>query len=395
MNPALGGVSQAIRGMAASLLEYGCVSDVVCLDNPDATWIAKDAFTTHALGKGTGVWSRNPALEAWLNSHLGDYDAVIVHGLWLYHTYAARKAMSRRRKAGKRLPKMYVMPHGMLDPWFQKMSVRPVKAVRNWIFWKLLEHKVVNQADALLFTCEEEKIRAGQAFRPYRPNQQHIVGLGVAEAPAFQLEMRTAFAERCNLSGKPYILFLGRIHPKKGVDLLIKAWSELQKSQSKSQISGLTLVIAGPGLDSPFGAEMQTLAASECAPGTVHFPGMLSGDSKWGAFYGCEAFILPSHQENFGIAVVESLACGKPVLISNQVNIWREIVEGQGGYSADDTLQGTRELLRHGLEISKSPGSMASQAREVFQSQYDARRAAHRVCTALGAAKEHPLEASL
>jgi glycosyltransferase involved in cell wall biosynthesis len=78
----------------------------------------------------------------------------------------------------------------------------------------------------------------------------------------------------------------------------------------------------------------------------VHAIGMLAGDSKWGALYGCEAFVLPSHQENFGIAVVEALACGKPVLISDQVNIWREIVEDGAGLVEEDTEEGVEKLLR-------------------------------------------------
>jgi hypothetical protein len=77
---------------------------------------------------------------------------------------------------------------------------------------------------------------------------------------------------------------------------------------------------------------------------------MLAGDSKWGALYGCEAFVLPSHQENFGIAVVEALACGKPVLISDQVNIWREIVEDGVGMVEGDTEEGVEKLLRRFLD---------------------------------------------
>jgi glycosyltransferase involved in cell wall biosynthesis len=73
---------------------------------------------------------------------------------------------------------------------------------------------------------------------------------------------------------------------------------------------------------------------------------MLEGDAKWGAFYGCEAFVLPSHQENFGISVVEALACDKPVLISSKVNIWREISEDNAGIVEEDTLEGVRRLLR-------------------------------------------------
>ena len=85
--------------------------------------------------------------------------------------------------------------------------------------------------------------------------------------------------------------------------------------------------------------------------------GMLSGAAKWGALYGCEAFVLPSHQENFGIAVVEALACGRPVLISDQVNIWREIVEDGAGIAEADTEEGVEKLLRRFLDARVTGGS--------------------------------------
>ena len=105
-------------------------------------------------------------------------------------------------------------------------------------------------------------------------------------------------------------------------------------------------VVAGPGLDTPYGQRIQKQVSDDVVlKNNVVFSGMLSGDAKWGAFYNCEAFILPSHQENFGIAVVEALACGKPVLITNKVNIWKEIHDAQAGLISDDTIQGTSELL--------------------------------------------------
>jgi glycosyltransferase involved in cell wall biosynthesis len=95
---------------------------------------------------------------------------------------------------------------------------------------------------------------------------------------------------------------------------------------------------------------------------------MLNGEAKWGALYGCEAFVLPSHQENFGIAVVEALACGRPVLISDQVNIWREIVEGGAGLVAEDTLEGTYTLLASLVEKSSIQKQLlTSQAEKVYQ----------------------------
>lgn len=104
---------------------------------------------------------------------------------------------------------------------------------------------------------------------------------------------------------------------------------------------------------------------------------MLSGAVKWGAFHSAEAFVLPSHQENFGIAVVEALACGVPVLISNRVNIWREIEEDGAGFVEDDTAEGVGRLLTRWLE----PGSeerrmeMSARAKTCFQTRFEAQKA--------------------
>jgi glycosyltransferase involved in cell wall biosynthesis len=247
----------------------------------------------------------------------------------------------------------------MLDPYFQKAEGRKLKAIRNWIFWKLIESKVVNNADGLLFTCEEEKRLATQPFKPYKPKQELVVGLGVDEPPVYSEQMRLAFIEKCPEAGNErFLLFLSRIHEKKGVDLLINAYLKVfypEKSEPvlatgrdnfDSDQSIPKLVIAGPGIESAYGQKIKQLVdENEFLRDQVYFPGMLSGDSKWGAFYTCEAFVLPSHQENFGIAVAEALACSKPVLISDQVNIWREIDASGAGVISNDSLEGTQKLL--------------------------------------------------
>jgi glycosyltransferase involved in cell wall biosynthesis len=130
---------------------------------------------------------------------------------------------------------------------------------------------------------------------------------------------------------------------------------------------------------------MQALVAgSPVLREAVLFPGMLTGDAKWGAFHGCEAFILPSHQENFGIAVVEALACGKPVLISDQVNIWREIEAAGGGVVRPDTAAGTHELLAHWQQLSAAAkNDFQQQARQTFESEFAVRPAAVRFLQAI------------
>jgi glycosyltransferase involved in cell wall biosynthesis len=295
---------------------------------------------------------------------------VISHGLWLYHAYAVQKAVSSIQKkhtngynrqddlihlsgpVRKKEIQYLVMPHGMLDPYFQRAPDRKLKAVRNWFYYKLVERKVINKADALLFTSRAERELANQPFHPYNPKRELIVGLGVEKPPAYRPEMESDFLNICpELKDSRYILFLSRIHKKKGVDLLVKTYSQLLK-RSPAMCS-IKLVIAGPGLDSAYGRKIKQMASSFDLKENIFFPGMLTGNAKWGAFYGCEAFVLPSHQENFGIAVVEALACGKPVLISNQVNIWREIEESGGGIVVTDKESGIMLGLQNIFNLSE------------------------------------------
>ena len=116
--------------------------------------------------------------------------------------------------------------------------------------------------------------------------------------------------------------------------------------------------------------------------------GHLSGDAKWGAIYGCEAFILPSHQENFGIAVAEALACSKPVIITNKINIFREIENGGGGIVDDDTLEGMVANLKEWICLnSVSKVKMGKDAYKVYQNHFDSKSAAERLVAVLKSQK--------
>lgn len=392
MDPQEGGVCQAVRSIVGGLAALGVHNEVVSLDAPDAAFFAHDSFATHGVGPAKGPWAYSPELIPWLTANFSRFDAVLVHGLWLYHGYATRTALRRHRaQAGAGpSPRLYIMPHGMLDPYFQRAPGRKLKAIRNYFYWKLLEGRVVNDADGLLFTCEQERLLAREPFRPYHPRHEAVVGLGVEPPPPFTSAMQAAFRERCpELGNDAYILFLSRIHEKKGVDLLLQAYAALvrraEKPSGQQTETVPRLVVAGPGLDTAYGRSIQQLASSDARlSGRVSFPGMLSGNSKWGAFYGSEAFALPSHQENFGIAVVEALACGKPTLISNQVNIWREIETAGGGMVADDTLPGTQHVLERWLATSPAQkAAMGKQAQVAFQANFATAPAARRLLEAI------------
>ncbi len=365
MDPSTGGPCQTIRNCAPWFIAQGNSLDVVCLNDPRAGFLGSDPFPVYALGQGRGSWNYHPALLPWLKERMKQYDAVILNGLWQYQGYALWKAS---QEAG--MPPYYDFPHGMLDPYFQKLSVRPVKAIRNWLLWKVLMNRIAHDAAGLLFTCEEERRLARLPFQPYLPKREIVVGLGLPEPPEYQPKMKDAFQQKCpELKGTGFFLFLGRIHPKKGVDILIKAYAALCYS------SGATppphLVIAGPGLETPYGKKMQKLAVEICPPNSVSWPGMLTGDAKWGATYSCEAFVLPSHQENFGIAVVEALACGRPVLISDQVNIWREIREGGAALVQNNSVAGASRLLLDWTRLSSAERSdMAARARPCYKNYF-------------------------
>ena len=410
MNPEQGGVCQAVRTMIGGLTQLGVYNEVVSLDAPNASWAEYDPFPLHLLGPGKGPWCYSPTLIPWLLNHFACFDAVIMHGLWLYHGYALRQALrtyaSRQPTAGQNninSPKLLIMPHGMLDPYFQRASGRRLKAWRNWAYWHLIEAAVVNDATGLLFTCETERLLAHEPFTPYRPMRELVIGMGVTEPPALTTAIREAFLMTCpQLQNRPYILFLSRVHEKKGVELLIQSYKtfisrraeaiagsiKCDTREASSNVSSAeipALIIAGPGLDTPYGQRLQHLAA-ELPEAAIYFPGMLTGDAKWGAFYGCDAFVLPSHQENFGIAVVEALACNKPVLISNQVNIWREIEAAGGGLVEEDTLAGTQRLLERWLALTAlEKRAMGTKAMAAYQKYFAVSPPAEKLIAALRA----------
>lgn len=371
MDPKAGGVSQAVKTMVKGLTFYNISSAIVSLDEAE---IGKEyvGFDLIPIGKGSTSWNYHGKLISWLRNNISAYENVIVHGLWQFQCYAILKSMSAARHT-----KIYVMPHGMLDPYFQKSAGRKLKAIRNQLIWSLVENRLINRADGLLFTCETEKMLAHETFSGYKPKRELVVGLGVdkdlEENASMANEFKSAFPQ---IQSDGYLLFISRIHPKKGLDLLVRAYLSLKKTVVLPQ-----LIIAGPGLETSFGEEIQEMVAGDS---DIVFTGMLTGRFKWGAFYGCGAFILPSHQENFGIAVVEALSCQKPVLISNQVNIWREIEAEGGGIVVNDTSEGVVELLSRWVALTEGEKiEMRRNAERTFHKYFTVGMAAKRLKEAL------------
>lgn len=369
IDPEAGGVSQALRTMIIGLTAEGHESEVVCLDTKGKLFL-NESFTITALGPTKTPWLYSKKLLPWLKENIQRFDTVLVHGLWQYHTYCVRKAW---KKTLGRKPSLFLMPHGMLDPYFQKAEGRKLKAIRNWIFWRWTESKIVNVADVLLFTCEMEMLLARTTFSGYHPKRERVIGLGVERPPVYVKEIEESFLISFpEVKNNNYYLFISRLHEKKGVDILIRAYLALAHKYILPK-----LVIAGPGEATPYGKEMIKMAA---ANRDIIFTGMLSGEVKWGAFYGCEAFILPSHQENFGIAVVEALACGKPALISNQVNIWKEVEDLNAGLVEADTFEGAYKMMEEWILMKEDQKTrIREQTQIAFESKFSVTEATKRL----------------
>jgi glycosyltransferase involved in cell wall biosynthesis len=358
LNPATGGPLESIKQSSIALAARGHQVEIVCLDAPDAPWLRDFPVSVHALGPG-GNYGYTPRLVPWLQDRHRDFDAVIVHGLWLYNGFGVWRAL-----CGTHTP-YFVFPHGMLDPWFKRAY--PLKHLKKLFYWLAIEHRVVRDAAAVLFTSEEERRLADESYRPYRVTEV-VVNYGTAAPEVDLTKAREDFLNAYpDLRGKRVLLFLGRLHDKKGCDLLIEALSAVPDSM-------LHLVIAGPSANKNYLDQLEHLAARTA--GRVVFTGMLDGNLKWGGFAAADAFVLPSHQENFGIAVAEALACGVPVLISNKVNIWREIEQAGAGYVDADDLVGTTRLLERWLATSEQDRqSMRANAKKCFADHFEINRA--------------------
>lgn len=364
--PSGGGPVSGVRSITPILAARGVATELVSADDPALAFSCPDALC-HCLGPSRRSNGYTPALRPWLRRELPRFDAAVVHGLWQYHGYALA------REAHRRGVPYFVYPHGMLDPWFNRTY--PLKHLKKQLYWWLAEERVLRDAAGVLFTCEEERRLARTAFRPWHCREV-VVNYGCAAPPPASVAQTAAFRARCpELGGRSFLLYLSRIHEKKGVDLLLRAYGELLASAPPD--SAPALVIAGPCADAAYLAQLQRAAASLPAGGLVLWPGMLEGDAKWGAFRAAEAFVLPSHQENFGIAVAEALACGTPALISNQVNIWRELAAAGAALVEPDTAEGTRALLAHWAALPAGrKTAMRAAAAELFAARFEISRAA-------------------
>jgi glycosyltransferase involved in cell wall biosynthesis len=257
-------------------------------------------------------WRTSPAMAIALNKEIPKFDIVHIHSLYLFHGMAAGHYA---RKHG--VPYI-VRPHGTLDPVMYARHRR-----RKRIMEVLFEDRNIRKADALHYTTEEELVLA----KPYvHGSPGFVVPNGVNTSEYEDLPAKGSFRSGYPLlEGKKMLLFFSRINFKKGLDILVEAFRDIHRRHPDS-----VLVLTGPD-DENYGQKVREWLAQANLSEFVLFTGMLTGRAKLAVLRDADVFVLPSYSENFGISVVEAMACEVPVVISDKVNIWREVVQEGAG----------------------------------------------------------------
>ncbi len=383
-DPRGGGPIEGVRRLGEAFRVAGHEQELLTLDTPDQPWVREHPATVHALGtpvSGRGPIARlrrrvarSPDATAWLRRHGRAYDGIIVDGLWNYSTRVARLALP-----GGDTPYI-VFTHGMLDPWFA--GKYPLKHALKQVFWRFNEGVLLRGAAAVAFTCEQERRLARRSFAPWRMREA-VVGFGTSLPPPPTTAMEQAFRATVPALGMGgYLLFMSRIHEKKGVDVLIAAFAEIAAA-----FPAIDLVIGGTGAES-YVAALRRQAEASGYGARIHWPGMLGGDAKWGAFYACDAMVLSSHQENFGVVVAEAAGCAKRVVISDQVNIFDEVAAANAGFIASDEVQDFARALRDCLAQSPAErAAMEQRGAALFAEKFNIAATAVRLLNVFSAAR--------
>ncbi|NNJ76076.1 MAG: glycosyltransferase, partial [Anderseniella sp.] len=251
-------------------------------------------------------------------------DVVHTHGLWTHHS---RSVHQWARRTGR---PYVVSPHGMLEPVALSFSQRK-KAVVRFLF----QDAALRGAQVVHVTCESE-LESCRQFGLKQPITivPNGVDVSLADLPA----------KKRGDGNRPAILSLGRIHPKKGLERLIRAWGLLE-----GRFPGWDLKIVGPG-EAGYVEELRALAVTQCA-NNVQISGAVAGIEKTRVLQGAELFALPTLSENFALTVAESLVCETPV-ISTKGAPWAGLETHDCGWWIDHGEEAMAATLETAMSLS-------------------------------------------
>ncbi len=310
------------------------------------------------IGPAKGPLQRHASIAPTLRQRIATADIVHIAALWEEIQHQAARVARQLR-----VPYL-ISPHGMLDPWSLSQS-----RLKKQIYLALRLRRDLNAAAALHFTTSIER----DLTTPLKLHPPAIVEPNGVDLREFDdLPARRTFrAKHPEIADKPMVLFLSRVHPKKGLDLLVPAFAAAAPPQAM-------LVIAGPDCDG-YAAQVRDAAQRAGIGQRVIFSGMLRGRDRLEPMVDADLFVLPSYQENFGIVVAEALACGCPVIVSDQVNIHPDVYAAGVGQVVPTKIEPLGAALKRWLvDDAQSRQAAAAKAPAFVRERYDWNQIAQR-----------------
>ena len=256
-----------------------------------------------------------------------------------------------QRLAQKQGYKVVLTPHGMLEPWIIQRHYWTRKVPALWLY----QRAAIQKADCIQATAESERDNLLKLGYNYNIK---VVKLGI---DADCIEMKKSWKKTRQ------ILFLSRVHVKKGINFLIEAAAEL-----RSELQGYKIIVAGEG-DAAYVAEMKQMISDRGLQDIVQLIGGVYGNDKWRLFQTSDFFVLPTHSENFGLAIAESLASGTPV-ITTVGTPWNDLNSSHAGAWIEIGTQPLVATLRQFLALSDEElGTMGRNGRKLIETKYSAK----------------------
>jgi glycosyltransferase involved in cell wall biosynthesis len=357
-----GGPAKACRDMCRALAEAGHEVTIFTTNRdhpsgllpvPAGRDVAEDGYRIVYFPVEFGPYLVSLGMARRLRRETGGFDVVHIHGL-----YRFPQAMAARCCRRASVPYI-VRPHGSLDPFlYHRRRRRLVKRA----YERAVEFPNLNRATAIHFTAEEEMaLTAPLGLKA--PGV--VIPNGINPADFEDLPERGRFRARHGLGDAPVVLHLGRVNFKKGLDILVDA-----VARTGDDVKNLRLVIAGPDNEG-YGRQVEGWIARHGLGDRVLVTGMLQGDDKRAALADADVFALPSYSENFGLAVVEAMACGIPVVISDRVNIWREVRKAGAGLVTPCDAAEVAKALTGLLTDPERRARMGESGRRLARERYD------------------------
>ncbi len=341
----------AVLGMAQALSEAGVKIRVLATDHGWRDPEGHRGFDIRICPCRFCPWRFSPKLAKALGEEAQWADLVHAHTLWGFPTLAALRA-----SAWRHVPAI-LRPAGMLDAW--SLGQRPWK---KQPYLALFGRHLVDGVGAFHWTSSEECQSSPLVAADPRG---FVIPLGLPPSVYRGLPDGTAFFDRFpNLLGRRVVLFLGRLHPKKQPDLVIRAFRAVH-----SEFHDAVLVLAGSGAPSHV-KSLQTLVSRLHLDSVVSFIGMQHGREVQEAMVAARVFVLPSLQENFALAAAEAMAAGCPVILSSQVALARAVENHRAGLVVEADVSRVAEALRSVLGDPERARLMGENGRQLVLEQF-------------------------